>query len=187
MKSLNPYFLVVIVLLSSTRLLAQSATLHQLQQFAVSSADRVEETLMKDGWKRYAMQVVPDSNLVKRSWSVMVKEDATKSYLVYWEFSKDTAENYVVYQFSDRAQYNNYRKELKSEGYKLLKPGKSSKKNKQKQDDVTNEKVDNYYNQKTKTLVVVKEVFTYGLFSFLTYAYRPNSQFAENLNRNYQK
>lgn len=187
MKILKAYFLIIIVLLSSAKLFAQSVTIHHLQQFANSNADRVEESLLKEGWKRYAMQVVPDSNLVKRSWSVMVKEDATKSYLVYWEFSKDTTENYVVYQFSDRAQYDSYRKSLKSEGYKLLKEGKSNKKSKQKQDNVSNDKVDNYYNQKTKTLVVIKEVFTYGLFSFLTYAYRPGSQYAENLYRNFQK
>lgn len=179
--------LIVLISILCIKIHAQCITLKQLQQFAVTSADRVEETLLKDGWKRYAMQIVPDSNLVKRSWSVMVKEDATKSYLMYWEFSKDTTENYMVYQFSDRTQYDNYRKGLKNEGYKLLKEGKSSKKNKQKQDNVSNDKVDNYYNQKTKTLVVIKEVFTYGLFSFLTYAYRPGSQYAENLYRNFQK
>lgn len=179
--------LIVLISILCMKIHAQSITLKQLQQFAVTSADRVEETLLKDGWKRYAMQIVPDSNLVKRSWSVMVKEDATKSYLMYWEFSKDTTENYMVYQFSDRTQYDNYRKGLKNEGYKLLKESKSSKKNKQKQDNVSNDKVDNYYNQKTKTLVVIKEVFTYGLFSFLTYAYRPGSQYAENLYRNFQK
>lgn len=187
MKQSFSGILFTLVFFLNVQIHAQSVSMKQLQQFALSSADKVEETLLKEGWKRYAMQIVPDSNLVKRSWSVMVKEDATKSYMVYWEFSKDTTENYMVYQFSDRTQYDNYRKGLKNEGYKLLKESKSSKKNKQKQDNVSNDKVDNYYNQKTKTLVVIKEVFTYGLFSFLTYAYRPGSQYAENLYRNFQK
>lgn len=173
--------LILIVLLSFTsKLTAQQLSLDQIRNFAISNSETIERSLLKAGWKRHNLQMVPDSNLVKRSWEVNVSEEGTKSYLLHFEFSSDTLENYAVYQFSDRVLFGSFKKQLKNEGYKLLPKGKTKRKSKVNTEDIHKEKEEFYYNEKSKSLHIVKEVFYYGMFSFLVYSFRPESKFVMN-------
>ena len=171
----------------SCPLLAQELNLEQLRKFAISNSEAIESSLLKAGWKRHNLQMVPDSNLVKRSWEVNVSEEGTKSYLLHFEFSSDTIENYAVYQFSDRALFGSFKKQLKNEGYKLLSNGKTRRKSKVNTEDIHKEKEEFYYNEKSKSLHIVKEVFYYGMFSFLVYSFRPESKFVMNTYNSFKK
>jgi len=156
---------------------AQSLTIDQLINFALVTPDEVGAQLEKAGWKKNNIEFVPDSNFVRRSWELSVKSKGAKSYFLHYEFTKDTSENYIIYQFSDRDAFLNYKKELKSKGYKLLSSGKSKKK-KKRDENIHKENEDLFYHEKKQMLTVVKEAFYYGLFSFLVYSYKPGSVMA---------
>jgi hypothetical protein len=159
---------------------AQLLSISEVTTLAVSSSDRIGEHLLKAGWKNHNIEFVKDSNFVKRTWMIPTSRADLNNYFIHYEFNNDTAENYVRYQFSDRKAFLNYKKELSDLGYKHLNGGKSRKKGKSKDDHIHKEKEDMYYNEKAKTLTVVKEVFYYGLFSFLIQSYKAKSAFAEH-------
>ncbi|MBK9284516.1 MAG: hypothetical protein IPM51_09385 [Sphingobacteriaceae bacterium] len=172
---------------TQVNLFAQTISIEQVLAFTHSSTDFIETTLLKENWKRRSLEIVPDSNLVKRSWEVMIKGESIKSYVLHFEFTKDTIENYVVYQFSEREEYKQIKKKMKSMGYAHLNSEKRRKRAKTKDEHIHSEKEDYYYNKNTKSLIVVKEVFFYGLFSFLVYSYKPNSLFGDHVIRPYIK
>jgi hypothetical protein len=186
MKSFSLSVLFLMMLLLAKVCGGQTLSIQQIHAFTFISTDDIEESLLKDGWKRRSLQVVPDSNLIKRSWDVTIKDDGIKSYVLHFEFSKDTGENYIIYQFADRNQFHQIKKELKEMGFKHLNE-KSGRKSKSKKENIHKEKEDYFFNEKTQTLNVVKEVFFYGMFSFLVYSYKPNSNFGEMALRSYKK
>ena len=159
---------------------AQTLSIEQVIAFSTSSTDFIESELLKEKWSRRSLQIVPDSNLIKRVWEVTMKDDGIKSYVLHFEFNKDTNENYVVYQFSDREQYKESKKKIKSLGFDHLNKGKHKTKKKTKDEHIHLEKEDYYFNKNTRSIIIVKEVFFYGLFSFMVYVYRPDSHFADH-------
>jgi hypothetical protein len=58
---------------------------------------------------------------------------------------------------------------------------KVKKANKKDETVVNNEKEENYYHEKKQALFVVKEVFLYGLNSFLIYSYKPKSAIVRHI------
>lgn len=166
---------------------AQTLSLQQVHAFTTAEPDVIESSLLKEGWKRYNMQVVRDSNFIRRSWEVLLPGLSTKSFFLHYQFNNDPLENYVVYQFPERERYNQYKDELKKEGYRELNKGKSKKRVKSKDSNIHNVKEDYYYSEKLKKLTVVKEEFFYGLFSFLVYSYYPDSKTAQQLIRDLNK
>lgn len=157
---------------------AQLFTTDQIMGLPYKNVDDVASQLEKTGWEKNGIEMVTDSNFIRRSWKLTNKMGGADSYMTYYDFTKDTAENYVIYQFSERAALEKYRNDLKSKGYKLYKPKKSKKK-----DVETNikEKEDVFYIEKKKALVIIKEVFLYGLNCFVIYPYKPGSEIAKGL------
>lgn len=160
---------------------AQLLGISQVNNFALMSPDSIQKVLTGLGWTKDNAQFVPDSNFVRRTWSITIKESAIKSYVLHYDFQNEPEENYVVYQFPDRPAYKKFKKDIQEQGYKQLNGGKSRKKGKSKAENIHKEKEDLFYNEKTKRLTVIKEVFFYGLFSFLVYSYLPNSAMAEHV------
>lgn len=157
---------------------AQVFSTDDLLKFPFFKGDDLSEFLEKKGWEKYNYEIVKDSNFVRRTWRYSNKTSGTDSYFAYYEFTKDTMENYIVYQFSDRKSLDIYRSELKNKGYKMLKAKKTNKKD---ETVVNNEKEENYYHEKKQALFVVKEVFLYGLNSFLIYSYKPKSAIVKHI------
>jgi len=154
----------------------QLLSINQITTLAVSNPDRIGQELIKAGWKADGLEFVKDSNFVRRIWMIPSSRPDLKNYFIHYEFSNDTSENYVIYQYSDRKAFAKYKTDLKDLGYKHLNGGKSRKKGKSKDEHIHKEKEDLYYDENRKTLTVVKEVFYYGLFSFLINSYKPNSK-----------
>jgi hypothetical protein len=163
---------------------AQVFPTDKILNFPLMSADEVSTSLENSGWKKHNIEFVPDSNFVRRSWELSNRKGEPKSYFLYYELISDSAENYIIYQFSDRNAFVTYKKELKSHGYKLM-PAEKSNKKRRKGEEISKDVEDFFYLDSSRSLVVVKETFYYGLFSFLIYVYRPNSAFAQlELQRN---
>jgi hypothetical protein len=158
---------------------SQVLSIDQLTVFPLMQADHIGAELLKSGWTVRNLEFVPDSNFVRRSWEIKNKRTEVKEYFIHYEFTRDTNENYIIYQFGDRDVFLKYKEQLKSKGYKLISEGKTRKR-KKKEQDVQKEKDDLFYNEKQKTLTVVKEVFFYGLYSFMVYSYKPNSVIAQH-------
>lgn len=155
---------------------AQTISTNQLIRFPLLSAEQLTDSLEKFGWKKTNVELITDSNFIRHSWELKPKISGAEFYFLLYEFTKDTTENYIIYQFSDRADFVQYKKDLLNKGYKQVNNGKSKKKN-----NVHKEHETLFYAKKTQSLVVVKETFNYGLFSFLIYSYRPNSAISKLL------
>jgi hypothetical protein len=158
---------------------AQILSIEQLIDYPLAPAEKISSDLVKGGWHANNIEIVPDSNFIRRSWETEYKKSGVKWYFLFYEFTKDTSENYVVYQFSDKDAFLNYKKELKDKGYKWLNPEKK-KRRKNADDNFKKEKDDLFYHEDRHSLTVVKEVFLYGLYSFLVYSYRPHSAIAKH-------
>jgi hypothetical protein len=174
-------FFISVLILVSFQLNAQLLSIKLVEGFPLISTDEINKQLTEEGWSKSSMQFVTDSNFIRRTWEVNIKSSNIKSYLLHYEFPNEPGEGYVIYQFPDRANYKKMKKEILDLGYKQLNGGKPKKKNKGKQENIHKEKEELYYNEKTKRLTVIKEVFFYGLFSFLVYTYKPNSSVAEHV------
>jgi hypothetical protein len=158
---------------------SQVLSIEQLTLFPLIQPEQTGAELLKAGWTVRNLEFVPDSNFIRRSWEIKNRKTAVKEYFIHYEFTRDTNENYIIYQFGDRDVFLKYKEQLKSKGYKLISEGKARKR-KKKEQDVQKEKDDLFYNEKQKTLTVVKEVFFYGLYSFMVYSYKPNSVIAQH-------
>lgn len=152
---------------------AQNISTNQLVNFPLLSSDQLNDSLDKFGWKKTNVELISDSNFIRHSWELKPKMSGAEFYFLFYEFTKDTSENYIIYQFSDRADFVKFKKDFQNRGYKQL-SNKSKKKN-----NVHKEHETLFYSKKTQSLIVVKETFYYGLFSFLIYSYRPNSSISK--------
>lgn len=157
---------------------AQFLSIAQITTMAFSSADKIEEILLKERWISSGLELNTDSNYVKKTWLIETQVSDIKNYVIHYEFIKDTGENYIIYQFADRKMYNNYQTELKANDFKQLNRGKARKRGRSKDKHIHQEKEYLYIHEKTKSLTVLKEVFYYGLNSFLIQSYKPKSAIA---------
>lgn len=155
---------------------AQTISTNQLISFPLLSAEQINDSLEKFGWEKTNVELITDSNFIRHNWELKPKMSGAKSYFLLYEFTKDTTENYIIYQFSERADFVRFKKEFQNKGYKQVNNGKSKKKN-----HIHKEHETLFYSKKTHSLVVVKETFNYGLFSFLIYSYKPNSSISKLL------
>lgn len=180
MRTGKHIFLFLVIFCCAFTAKSQLFTTDNLMRFGYKSIDEMAAILEKSGWEQRSVEMVTDSNFVRRTWKLENKMGGADSYFIYYDFIKDTSENYIVYQFSDRATLENYRTDLKAKGYKLYKP---KKKKKDPENDVNKEKEEVYYIEKKHAIVIVKELFLYGLNSFVIYPYKPNSAIAKEMLR----
>lgn len=164
------FFLFLCLSFFKSNLNAQSISTNQLISFPLLPAEQISDSLEKFGWKKTNVELVTDSNFIRHSWELKPKMSGAEFYFSIYEFTKDTSENYIIYQFSDRADFNQFKKDFQSKGYKPIAPVKTKKKN-----QIHKEHETVFYSKKTQSVIVIRETFNYGLFAFLIYSYKPNS------------
>lgn len=160
---------------------AQILTINEIVSYPVIGQDKVEEQLKQKGWQTYNVEVVTDSNLVRKTWSIDNKYNTLKSYVQFFDFSKKEEENYTSYQFSDRPTYESFKSELKKLGYKEIGQKKKKKKKKSEDKNIYKERDDVFLSEKTGSMIVLKEVFVYGMNSFLISSHKSNSRIAKDI------
>ena len=160
---------------------AQTLSLDELINFTFNGSDKTGETLKAKGWESTNNEFISDSDLVRKTWSIENKYNDLKSHVQFWEFNSKAEDNHVSYQFSDRKTYDNYITELKKRGYKDFFPRSKKKKKKKGDPNLYKENDEPYINEKTNSLVVVKEVFLYGMNAFMLYSYKADSKTARYL------
>jgi hypothetical protein len=160
---------------------AQVLSLSELIEFPFIGPEKTEEKLKAKGWENSNIEFVADSDLVRKTWSVDNKYNDLKSYVQFWEFNRQVEDNHISYQFSDRKTFEKYLVELKKSGYKESLP-KSKKRKKKKGDPNIYKEIDvPYINEKTNSLIVLREVFLYGMNAFMLYSYKAESKTAQYL------
>src|SRR5205814_7026204 len=95
---------------------SQTLTSDELIYFPHKDPDFISEQLIKKGWEANNIEFITDSNFVRRTWAVKNGYDDLKSYLILYEYTSDTSENHIIYQFSSRQTFNTYKEELKTKG-----------------------------------------------------------------------
>lgn len=160
---------------------AQVLKLSELLTYPSFEIDEVETALKAKGWEAYNYEVVTDSNLIKKSWVINNKYNDLKSYFQYYEFTKSPLENYISYQFSDRTTFNSYQEELKKIGYKDLLAKYKKKKKKKGDPNLYKERNELFFSERKNSLVVLKEIFVYGMNAFIFYTYKGDSQSAKDI------
>jgi hypothetical protein len=162
---------------------SQELSISELIEFPHKDADYISEKLKTKGWEATNIEFITDSNFVRRTWGIKNAYNDLSSYLVLYEYTSDTAENHIIYQFSNREVFGNYKKELKDKGYKLLVEKKSKKAgSKKKKDKHMYREIDEaFYSDKKTSILNVSEVFFYGMNTFMVHSYKTHSALGKNL------
>ncbi|MCE3260775.1 MAG: hypothetical protein K0S12_2416 [Bacteroidetes bacterium] len=177
---LRKYFFLLMLTLGLSAANSQTLTLDELLAYPNTSQDTIDSKLKAKGWETHNVEFVTDSNLVRRSWIIANKYNDLKSYLQLYDFTKDSEENNISYQFSDRKTYESYGEQLKKMGFKEL-TSKKKKKKKKEDKNLYKEKEQLYYSEKRNSLVSLKEIFVYGMNAFVIYSYKASSRTAKDL------
>lgn len=160
---------------------AQTLSVDELIYFPHQDPDAITEQLVKKGWEASNIEFITDSNFVRRTWMVKNGYDELKSYLILYEYTSDTSENHIVYQFSSRQTFHAYKEELKSKGYKLLVEKKNKKKSRKKDKDMVKEIDEAFYSDRKTSILNISEVFFYGMNTFMIHSYKTHSALGKNL------
>ena len=175
------YFIFILFIWLCSSAKAQTLNVDELIHFPHEDPDHISEQLVKKGWEASNIEFITDSNFVRRTWMVKNGYDDLKSYLILYEYTSDTSENHIIYQFSSRETFNTYKEELKTKGYKLLIEKKNKKRSKKKDKDMFREVDEAFYSDKKTSIVNITEVFFYGMNTFMIYSYKTNSALGKNL------
>jgi hypothetical protein len=160
----------------------QSLSVDELIRYPHYHADQLSDSLEKKGWKKHNLEFVTDSNYVRRTWAIQNTYNDLKSYFLLYDFVNDTAENYTVFQFSNRKDFTEYKNSFKKAGFKeLTQKSKGKKKRKKNQKNIYEEKEEIFYSEKLRSVVQIKEIFVYGMFSFLVNSYKTSSGIGKNI------
>ena len=160
---------------------AQTLSVDELIYFPHQDPDTITQQLVKKGWEASNIELITDSNFVRRTWRVKNTYDDLKSYLILYEYTNDAAENHIIYQFSSRETFSNYKNELKDKGYKLLVEKKRKKRSRKHDKDMVREVDEAFYSDKKTSIINISEVFFYGMNTFMIYSYKTNSALGKNL------
>ncbi|MCE3227771.1 MAG: hypothetical protein K0S32_2322 [Bacteroidetes bacterium] len=181
-KSASRYaFIILLITLGTSISRAQILTLDELIEMPTISQEKIETNLESKGWKTRNVEYVTDSNLVRRSWMIDNKYNTLKSYVQLYDFLKDNEENTISYQFSDRKAYDEFKELMKKTGFKEISKPKKKKKKKNEDKNIYKEKEDLYYSEKKNSLISLKEVFVYGMNTFVLYSYKASSRTAKDI------
>jgi hypothetical protein len=156
--------------------------LDELVLYPRLNADVISEKLVSKGWNVNSLEFVADSHFVRRTWMVPNNYNDLKSYVLFYDFTNDTSENHLIYQFSDKKILSGYQTQLDKAGFTHLKQKSKGKKNRKEKIDpgVYKEKTEVYYSEKHITVIELREVFIYGMNSYLVYTYKANSGIGKN-------
>lgn len=180
----NKYLLSALIVLISIIGKAQTLSIDELINFPHKDPDYISEQLVKKGWEANNIEFITDSNFVRRTWVIKNGYDDLKSYLILYEYTSDTAENHIIYQFSSRQTFHAYKEELKAKGYKLLVEKKNKKRSKKKDKHMVRETDEAFYSDKKTCIINITEVFFYGMNTFMIYSYKTHSALGKNLLNN---
>ncbi|MGZ4042904.1 MAG: hypothetical protein ACXVNM_14620 [Bacteroidia bacterium] len=180
-SSSNLFKIISLVIFFLNTAQSQTLSLDELISFPFIGSEKTGEVLKAKGWENSNIELISDSDLVRRTWVIDNKYNDLKSYLQFWEFNSKAEDNHISYQFSDRKTYDTYVGELKKLGYKDFFPRSKRKKKKKGDPNLYKEKDEPYINETTNSLVVVKEVFLYGMNAFMLYSYKADSKTARYL------
>ena len=144
------------------------------------NGDQIADTLVSRGWAPQKVEFITDSNYVRKTWMKTRVRDNVKAFFIYYEFTRDSSENYIIYQFTDRPSFLNYKKEIVKMGYKLL--TKKARKKLKATDKITLlGKEDLFYSEKTGATTIIEDAFYLGLNAFMIYSFKANSAIAKHL------
>lgn len=160
----------------------QILTVEELVSYPHLNADKLSETLENKGWKKNTLEFIADSHYVRRTWVIPNTYNDLKSIILFYDYINDTTENHLIYQFSDKKAFEAYAGQFKKEGFKELNPKKKKKRRRKNQGkNIYEEREEVYYSEKHKSVIEIKEVFVYGMFSFLIYSYKSYSGIGKNV------
>lgn len=157
----------------------QTLPLEEVIKSCKLNQEELSSLLIKKGWSNYNFETKNDSNFNRRVWIIENPYSELKSYYIHYGYFVDTTENHTIYQFSDRNSFNGYHETLITLGFKSYK-SKSKKKSK-KEKDQHKEIEEIYYSEKHNSVMVLKDVFFYGMNTFLVYSYKYNSAIGKNV------
>lgn len=175
-----PHILIAFIAVSFTGR-SQILGIDELIRFPHQDADSITAQLVAKGWEASNIEFITDSNFVRRTWRVKNTYDDLKSYLILYEYTSDPAENHIIYQFSNRDSFKNYKEDLKKIGYTLLVEKKGRKKSRKHNKDMVKEIDEAFYSDKKTSILNISEVFFYGMNTFMIYSYKTNSGLGKNL------
>jgi hypothetical protein len=158
---------------------SQTLTLDELIRSPRTEASLVGDNLSGKGWSQHGYEVNKDSGFTRMTWMIKNNYNDLKSYFQYYQSDADSLENYTIYQFSDRETFNSYKTALKKMGYKLLKEKK--KKGRKKEKNKYKDREELFLNEKTSSLLSLKEVFLLGFNTFLVSSYNSRSRIAKTI------
>lgn len=164
-------FILFVTLLQATT--AQTLTANKFITSPHVTAYNTDEQLKRKGWEQYSFEINKYSRFLKRVCMIKNQYNNLKSSYSLYQSNVDSDKNQITYQFSHRVTFLSYQPDLKSKGYNLL-PEKKKK-------DKSKDKEYIYINEKTSSLISLKEVFMLGLIVFLADSYQLKSQMAKRI------
>ncbi|MBP7808329.1 MAG: hypothetical protein KA163_03455 [Bacteroidia bacterium] len=175
------HFIIIVSVFVSLFSKAQTLSADELIYFPHQDPDTITQQLVAKGWEASNIEFITDSNFVRRTWAVKNKYDDLKSYLILYEYTSDTSENHIIYQFSSRQTFQGYKSDLKTKGYKLLVEKKNKKRSRKKDKDMVKEVDEAFYSDKKTSIINISEVFFYGMNTFMIHSYKTHSALGKNL------
>jgi hypothetical protein len=175
MKKSISFFTLVILTIA---LNAQTLTTTELIKSPKTEATLIGDNLTSKGWGQHGYEVNKDSGFTRMTWMIKNNYNDLKSYFQYYQSDADSLENYTIYQFSDRETFNSYKTDLKKMGYKLY---VNKKKKKKKDKNKYKDKEELFLNEKSFSLISLKEVFLLGFNTFLVSSYHSRSRVAKTI------
>src|SRR4051812_22600404 len=88
--------------------LCQDLTIGELTRFPYYQSNKIADTLTSKGWESKNVELITDSNYIRKTWVKAGIKGYGKSYFIHYEFTKDTSENYIIYQFANRNDFLKY-------------------------------------------------------------------------------
>ncbi len=158
---------------------SQTFNFKELLTFPGLQQESLSEILIKKGWNNHNFEMKSDSNFNKRIWIKENPYNNLKSYLIHYDYTTDTAENYIIYQFADRSAYKSYLAKCKELEFISVKSKSKKKSKKDKGDYKEIEEI--YYSSYYNSTLIFKDVFFYGMNTFLVYSYRYKSAISKNI------
>jgi len=181
-KTIILFSFLMISFISRAQTTAQELSVDELIEFPHQSPEYIAEKLKAKGWETTNIEFITDSNFVRRTWGIKNAYNDLSSYLIMYEYTSDTAENHIIYQFSNREVFQNYKKTLKDKGYKLLVEKKKKGNKPRNKDKHMYREIDEAFYSDSKTSILnVSEVFFYGMNTFMIYSYKTHSALGKNL------
>ena len=116
----NSISLIFFLISLANSIKAQDLTIGELTRFPYYNSNQIADSLVAKGWKPKNVELINDSNYVRKTWAKTREKDNVKSFFIAYEFTKDTSENYIIYQFTDRPAFLRYKTDIVKAGYKIL-------------------------------------------------------------------